>query len=49
MLGVLIGEVEVRECCDGDKLAHGGKGASNVAKVANEATVLKATGTDVVD
>lgn len=47
--GVLMGENEVSESCDGDKSCHSGKGASNVAKNANEATVFVATGTNAVD
>lgn len=39
-LGVLMGVPEVVECCDGDVVCHGGKGASEVAVVAEDDTVL---------
>lgn len=47
--GVLIGEPEVSESCDGDKLRHSGKGALKVAENTNIATNDIAVGTDVLD
>lgn len=49
LLGVLMGEYEVPESCDGDKKCHGGKGASKVADNTNNTTVFKSTGTLVSD
>lgn len=47
--GVLIGEPEVSESCDGDKLRPGGKGALCVAENTNIMTNSVPAGTDVGD
>lgn len=49
LLGVLIGVYEVAEKCDGDKGCHSGKGASEVAVVANGESLEVSTGEDVIE
>lgn len=41
LLGVLIGEYEVVELCDGDKLCYLGKGVIKVVENVNEIIVLE--------
>lgn len=48
-LGVLIGEYEVVELCDGDKVCYGGKGVIKVVDNVNNIIVEVIIGYDVCD
>lgn len=47
--GVLIGEYEVVELCDGDKVCYFGKGVLKVVENVNDIIVDKIIGFDVID
>lgn len=49
LLGVLIGEYEVLELCDGDKICYGGKGVLKVVENINIFIVLVLKGMDFMD